>query len=302
MTHILNLNIPTEITKIKSNLLHQKQVEIFLKRDDLIHEIISGNKWRKLKYNFQQAKSQGHNTILSYGGPYSNHLHALSYACNKIGFDSIGIVRNGESYKDNSTLSFCKENNMKLYYLDRSNYRFNKYSQEILNDVKKKFSKFYIIPEGGNNFLGVKGCEEILCESNLNYDYVCAPVGTGCTASGLIRSMNNCHKFIGFSPFKKNIEQQKNIMHFCDFKLYNNWSLISDNHFGGFGKIDDNLINFVRQFKLNHSIELDLVYMGKLFYSLFYLITQDFFLKKTKILVLHTGGLQGVQGFNLGTS
>ena len=123
MTDILNLNIPTKITKIKSNFLDQKKVELFLKRDDLIHAIISGNKWRKLKYNLQAAKSKGYNTILSYGGPYSNHLHALSYACRQMGFNSIGIVRGVKDQEKNSTLSFCKENNMRLYYLDRSSYR-----------------------------------------------------------------------------------------------------------------------------------------------------------------------------------
>ena len=116
MKSILNLNIPTKITKIKSNFLHQKQVELFIKRDDLIHNVISGNKWRKLKYNFQKAKEEGHNTILSFGGVYSNHLHALSYACNKMGFNSIGIVRNGAHHEDNPTLSFCKSQKMQFYH------------------------------------------------------------------------------------------------------------------------------------------------------------------------------------------
>ena len=133
---------------------------------------------------------------------------------------------------------------------------------------------------------------------DVNYDYVCVPVGTGCTAAGIIRAMKNYNKFIGFVPFKKTIEQHNSIVNFCDVKLYNNWQLINDHHFGGFGKIDSNLIKFVRQFKLTYHIELDLIYMGKLFYSLFNLIENNFFKKNTTILVVHTGGLQGLQGFN----
>tara|TARA_Y100001968_G_C19426878_1_gene754878 strand:- start:1357 stop:2265 length:909 start_codon:yes stop_codon:yes gene_type:complete len=296
MTDILNLNIPTKITKIKSNFLDQKKVELFLKRDDLIHAIISGNKWRKLKYNLQAAKSKGYNTILSYGGPYSNHLHALSYTCDKMGFNSIGVVRNGKNHQNNPTLSFCISHQMTLYHIDRLSYRKYKYDPKLLEILKQKFGKFYVIPEGGNNLLGVKGCEEILRESTINYDYVCAPVGTGCTASGLIKSMRHNQKFLGFTPFKKTVEQYNSIVHFCHEKRYNNWELIADNHFGGFGQINNNLINFVHQFKMDHGVALDYIYMGKLFYSLFNLIKQDFFPQKTKLLILHTGGLQGVNG------
>jgi len=298
MLDTLNLYIPTHLTKIESNFLQKKQVEIFIKRDDMIHKVISGNKWRKLKYNFKEAKLKGHNTILSYGGAYSNHLHALSYACDKMGFNSIGVVRGNQEQAQNNTLSFCKKHNMQLHYLDRTNYRLHKYSIKTLDFLQKKYSSFYMIPEGGNNFLGVKGCEEILSENDFAYDYVCAPVGTGCTASGLIKSMQCHQRFIGFVPFKKSVEQKNNIIKFCASKPNQKWSLIPDINFGGFGKIDNNLIKFVQQFKIDYDIELDLIYMGKLFYSLFNLIKKNFFLNRTKILVLHTGGLQGLRGFN----
>ena len=299
MTYNLNLNIPSKITKIESDLLNQKQVSLFIKRDDLIHPFISGNKWRKLKYNFQYAKLKGYHTILSYGGAYSNHLHALSYACSKLGFNSVGIVRGFQQIESNPTLTFCQENHMQLYYLDRSEYRHNKYSKKTLDYFRKMFNSFYMVPEGGNNELGVRGCEEILSEIDFNFDYVCSPVGTGCTAAGLIRSMHNNKRFLGFTPFKKVVEQQNSIMKFCHPDDYNNWNLISDIHFGGFGKINNNLVKFIQQFKSNYSIGLDLVYMGKLFYSLFNLISQNHFPKNTNILVLHTGGLQGLKGFDL---
>lgn len=302
MTYNLNLHIPTDLTKIESNFLHQKQVELFIKRDDMIHNVISGNKWRKLKYNLQAAKSNGDNTILSYGGAYSNHLHALSYACRQMGFNSIGIVRGVKDQEKNSTLSFCKENNMRLYYLDRSSYRLNKNSKNILRELNQNINQCYMLPEGGNNILGVKGCEEILLETDNKYDYVCCPVGTGCTAAGLIRTMSAHTKFLGFGPFKKVFEQKQNIKQLCNSKSYDNWDVIADDHFGGFGRIDDNLIKFVQKFKLDYNVELDMIYMGKLFYSLFKLIEQDFFSQNTKILILHTGGLQGLKGFNFSYS
>ena len=296
--YILNLNIPTSTTKINSNLFDKKEVEVFIKRDDLIDKIISGNKWRKLKYNLKQAKKEGYNSILSFGGDYSNHLHALSFAANKTGLQSIGVVRGEKKPTLTPTLTFCVKQNMKLYYLERSKYRVEKYSRNTLLKLEKKFGSFYMIPEGGNNELGIKGCQEIIKEVGIPFDFLCCPVGTGCTASGLIQSMSQQQKFIGFCAFHKVDEQKNNIIKSCGSKLYANWKLIPDNHFGGFAKINSNLIKFVRQFYLEHQIELDLIYMGKLFYSLFNLIERGFFPKKTKILVIHTGGKQGLKGFN----
>ena len=293
----MNLNIPSIITKINSNLFVQKEVQLFLKRDDLIHNIISGNKWRKLKYNFKAAKLGGYRTILSFGGEYSNHLHALSYAANQAGLKSIGVVR-GAKKKLNSTLSFCQSQKMDFHYMDRSIYRSHKYSKQVLLELKKLFGKFYLIPEGGNNLLGIKGCQEIVTELDFDFDYICCPVGTGCTASGIISSIKSSQNFIGFCAFHKSFEQNSSIKNYCNSKLSNNWQVISDNHFGGFAKINSNLIKFVRQFYLDYNIELDLIYMGKLFYSLFNLIERGYFPPKSKIVVLHTGGLQGLQGFN----
>ena len=293
-----NLNIPSKITNITSNFLEQKSVNIFLKRDDLIHNIVSGNKWRKLKYNFEVAHSEGYRTILSFGGAYSNHLHALSYAAHINGFNSIGVIR-GEKHKNiNSTLSFCQDYNMLLHYIKRHDYRLNKYSEKFKSSLKEKFGDFFLIPEGGNNLLGVKGCEEILQEVDITYDYVCCPVGSGCTISGLIRSMNQNTHLLGFCPFSKVEEQRDSIISFCSHMPLDNWELIPDYEFGGFGKINSNLIKFVRQFKIDYSIELDLLYMGKLFYFLFDLINKGCFRKKSRILILHTGGLQGLNGFN----
>jgi 1-aminocyclopropane-1-carboxylate deaminase len=295
---MLNLNIPTSITKIKSDFLQKKSVKIFIKRDDLIHDVISGNKWRKLKYNFIEANLRGHDNILSFGGAHSNHLHALSYACQKMNLNSIGIIRGEKNKNSNSTLSFCENNNMSLHYISRSDYKNYKSSNQMIPILKNIFGDYYVIPEGGCNLLGVKGCSEILEEIDLDFDVVCCAVGTGCTASGLINSMKSKQYLLGFCPFKKIFEQKQNILQFSNLKLSSNWKLIADTDFGGFGKINVNLTNFIRQFNLEYNIKLDLVYMGKLFYYLFNLIENDFFKKHTRILVLHSGGLQGLNGFN----
>ena len=294
----MKLNIPSTISKINSSFLEEKEVEIFIKRDDLIHSVISGNKWRKLNYNLQAASDNGRNTVLSFGGAYSNHLHALSYASKMMGFNSIGVIRGDKKKKLTSTLAYCHSNNMKLFFLDRLNYRNNKYNNQLLRDIKNIYGDFYIIPEGGNNQLGVIGCQEIIKEVSLDFDYFCCAVGTGCTSSGIIRSLHNKSQFIGFAPFTKIIEQKKNILKYCPSDLYNNWTIIPDKHFGGYSKINSNLIKFICQFNNDHNIQLDLIYMGKLFYNLYELIQKDFFEKKTRIIVLHSGGLQGNDGFN----
>jgi len=294
---MFNLNIPSPITKIQSRFLEKKAITIFLKRDDQIDRFISGNKWRKLKYNFQQAKNSGYSRFLSFGGAYSNHLHALSYAANKLGDTSIGVIRGEEVKPLNTTLNFCKNHNMVFHYLDRYSYRYTKYSKEFIHQLGELYGKFYFIPEGGNNLLGVKGCGEILLEVELSFDFVCASVGTGCTAAGLINSMSKDHCFLGFSPFKDVTEQKNNIIKFLKSN-YPNWDVMNDRDFGGFAKHNNNLVNFIRQFYVDFNIKLDIIYMGKLFYYLFDLINKDFFLKNTKILVVHSGGLQGLDGFN----
>ena len=295
---MLNFNVPSSITKLRSKFLDKKSIDIFIKRDDLIHNIVTGNKWRKLKYNLQEAQDLGYSTVLSFGGAYSNYLHALSYATNQLSINSVGIVRGEKHVNLNTTLSFCKSQKMLLYYLNRQDYKINKYSKNQLKLFKELFGDFYMIPEGGNNLLGVKGAEEILQEVNLDFDYICCAVGTGCTAAGLIKSLKKNQYLLGFCPFPKVIEQKKNIMNFCNFNSSIRWKLLPDYHFKGFGRINKNLTDFIYQFNLDYNIELDLIYMGKLFYSLFDLIQKDTFLKNTRILVLHSGGLQGLDGFN----
>lgn len=204
----MKLNIPSSTTKITSNFLEKKSIELFIKRDDQIHEVVSGNKWRKLKYNFQEAHHQGYEKLLSFGGRHSNHLHALSYAAHSLGFQSIGVVRGANKNVDSPTLLFCESNNMKLHYIDKELYRFHKYDENFLTSLRNVFGDFYLIPEGGSNVFGIKGCKEIMNEMNFDFDYICCAVGTGCTAAGLIQAKKMNQKFLGFCPFVK-VEEQK---------------------------------------------------------------------------------------------
>ena len=288
-----NLNIPSPVVELKSNLIKDKNISVFVKREDLIHPIISGNKWRKLKYNFREIKKKNHNSVLSFGGAFSNHLHALSWFANCYKIKSIGLVRGDDTVKLSSTLLFCQKNNMDLYFLDRKTYRENKYLNKTVFDIKKKHNNIYVIPEGGCNNLGIKGCEEILKEVDGQFDFVCSSFGTGCTAAGIINSLKKNQKYLGFSSLKGGGYMEEVISNMCNKNK--NWSLNFDYHFGGFGKINSHLDQFIKEFYLKFKILLDPVYTGKLFFGIFDLISNNFFKPKSKILIIHTGGLQGIQ-------
>lgn len=273
-----------------------------MKREDKIHTYISGNKYRKLKYNIIKAQKENHDTLLTFGGAFSNHISAVAFAGKEFGFSTIGIVRGDElkndlenTLKNNSTLKFASENGMQFEFISRSDYRF-KNTDEFIDKLRKKYGNFYLIPEGGTNELAIKGCEEILKEKDHDFDFICSAVGTGGTISGLINSISSHQKVLGFPALKGdflNLEIEKYTIQ------DKNWSLVNDYHFGGFAKIDKDLINFMNQFKLETSIPLDPIYTGKMMYGLVDMIKKKYFKKGTKILAIHTGGLQGVLGMNM---
>ncbi len=288
-------NIPSPIQEIKLNIDNPNQVRLYIKREDLIHNIVSGNKWRKLKYNFEYIKKRNIKTILSFGGAYSNHLHALSWLAKKNEIKSIGLVRGEEASKRNPTLSFCFENNMSLYFLDRTTYRESKYDNKIINYLKEKDKNIYIIPEGGFNEFGVKGCKEIMNEVHKHFDVISCSIGSGCTAIGLINSLHSNQYFLGFCSFKNPFFFNKQIQNHVN--SISNWSINFDYNFGGFGKINLKLINFMKYFEKAYQIKLDPIYTSKLFFGLFDMISKKKFPKESRILVLHTGGLQGLNEF-----
>ena len=276
--------------------IYQNDISLFIKRDDLIHPIISGNKFRKLKYNLIEAKNQKKITLLTFGGAFSNHILAVSAAGKEYGFDTIGIIR-GEELEDkietNPTLQKAKEFGMVFDFISRQEYR-NKNNPEFLKKLKEKFGEFYLIPEGGTNEFAIKGCEEILTEDDKNFDFICCAIGTGGTISGIINSSNENQKILGFPVLKGDFLTED----IRKFAKKDNWELVTDYHFGGYAKYDATLIEFINNFYEKYQIPLDPIYTSKMVFGVLDLIEKEYFPPKSKILVIHTGGLQGINGIN----
>ncbi len=288
------------VQEISDPLLHQKKVQLLIKRDDLIHPEISGNKWRKLKYNLEEAKKLGHTTLLTFGGAFSNHILALASAGQEFGFKTIGVIRGEMNSRSNPTLSLAIEKGIQLHFVSREDYR-RKSEVSFLEDLKHKWGKFYLIPEGGSNCYAIKGCQEIVSTINEPYDTFCCSVGTGGTIAGIISSIRSDKKVIGFSALKGDFlkDEIAILTKICDEKVKTQWEINHDYHFGGYARFDDSLIGFINNFYQKHGIRLDPIYTGKLFFGLFDLIQKDYFMTGSTVLALHTGGLQGIRGFNI---
>ncbi|WP_301402711.1 1-aminocyclopropane-1-carboxylate deaminase/D-cysteine desulfhydrase [Polaribacter huanghezhanensis] len=281
--------------------LKDKNLQLFIKREDKIHPFVSGNKFRKLTYNIQEAKRVEQNTLLTFGGAFSNHILATAVAGKLAGLKTIGVIRGDELANDlqktlanNSTLHQAREHGMQFYFVSRELYR-EKTSESFLNSLKNKFGKFYVIPEGGTNELAIKGCTEILTNEDEIFDYICVAVGTGGTISGLIKSVKSHQKVLGFPALKGNF-LQKEIKNFVT--KTNNWNLIHDYHFGGYAKYNEALISFINRFYSETKIPLDPIYTGKMLFGIVDLMKKSYFSENSKILVIHTGGLQGIEGVN----
>ncbi|WP_420806332.1 1-aminocyclopropane-1-carboxylate deaminase/D-cysteine desulfhydrase [Pontibacter korlensis] len=285
--------------KLEDSLLQEQSVTLWVKREDLLHPHISGNKWRKLKYNLQEAKQQGYDTLLTFGGAYSNHIAATAAAGREYGFNTIGIIRGEEHLPLNPTLSFATSCGMQLHYISREKYRL-KNEPDFLEELQRQFGKVYLLPEGGTNLLAVKGCTEIVQDIPLEYDYICCAAGTGGTLAGIVASLEGEKQVLGFPALKGGEFLQQEVEELViayGGQSYSNWQLITDYHFGGYAKIKPELIAFMEQFKQQHYIPLEPVYTGKMFYGLFDLIRKGYFKRGSTIVAVHTGGLQGNVGF-----
>ncbi len=298
---MFNREIQTENQEIFLSFLEEKKVSLFIKREDKIHKFVSGNKFRKLKYNLQEAKLQNKQTLLTFGGAYSNHILATAVAGNIAGFKTIGVIRGDELANNldkvlerNATLREASKNGMLFKFVSREEYR-QKESVFFIQKLKEEFDDFYLIPEGGTNDLAIKGCQEILKKEDEKFDYICLAVGTGGTISGVINASSEVfQKVIGFPALKGDFlsdEIKKRI-------TKKNWELQNDYHFGGYGKYNQELIQFINQFKKKTNVLLDPIYTGKMMFGVLDLIEKKYFKKNSKILVIHTGGLQGIEGVN----
>ena len=284
--------IPTQKIKLSTN-----NISVSIRREDLIHPFISGNKFRKLKYNLVQAKAENQETLLTFGGAFSNHIAAAAYAGKEQGFKTIGIIRGDELESKimvNPTLKFAQECGMRFKFITREDYR-HKTEEEFIEILKQEFGNFYLVPEGGTNEFAVKGCGEILTEEDSQYDFICCAVGTGGTISGLINSILPHQKVLGFPALKGDFLKEE----IRKFAQKENWELITEYHFGGYGKVNPELIAFINQFYKENSIPLDPIYTAKMVFGVMDLIEKNYFPENSKILLIHTGGIQGIAGMNL---
>lgn len=301
---------PSPLQEIHSDLLSHRGIQLMIKRDDLLHFPAStqqqtarittafcGNKYRKLKYNLTAAKKEGQHQLLTFGGAYSNHITATAEAGKLFGFKTIGVIRGEEQLPLNPSLQYAESCGMKLHYLDRPTFR-KKYEEEILTDLMERFGSFYLLPEGGTNALAVEGVKELLDEIPPHYKDATFALscGTGGTLTGIVEGLAGHGEVLGISTLKGNFlkkEIKKTLS-----RPYKNWTILKDYHFGGYAKFKPPLIDFINQFKKDHDILLDPIYTGKMFYGLMDLIKKRYFSRGSIVIAIHTGGLQGIHGFN----
>lgn len=274
-------------------------------REDELHPVISGNKWRKLKYNVIKAREEGYNRLLTFGGAFSNHIAATAAAGREFGFQTTGVIR-GEYDSRNPTLKFAQSCGMELDFVSRTDYR-ERGSKAFTAELRKKHGSFFEIPEGGANFYGIAGCMEIPSTLENDYDYVVLACGTGSTLAGIVAGNRNSikEKVVGIPVLKTKDALQGDIAKqlwkvFLDDDLiaeYNNrYTTVNDFHFGGYAKFNEELVEFIGDCKRDYDLPLDLVYTGKAFYALTKLLKTGYFKSDARILFVHTGGLQGNEG------
>ncbi|GAA0811907.1 pyridoxal-phosphate dependent enzyme [Colwellia asteriadis] len=293
------------LEKINHPLFTQHKVQVEIKRDDLLHPIISGNKWRKLKYNLEHLKKQGYSGALTFGGSYSNHIHAFAFACYQLGLPCLGIIRGEAQYENNYTLSWAKHWGMQCHFVDRKTYR-RRFDDDFLLELSQQYPNFFIIPEGGSNKLAVEGVSEIIAElaQQTQFDTLLTPVGSGGTLAGLIDGDSQLfetksqHKLLGIAVLKQAEYLSNEIKALLSEqgKTHQNWQLMTQFHRGGYGKFSPEDLTRIIRFNEQSQLTFEPVYSGKMLLALLDLLEQGYFKANERIVLLHTGGLQGLGG------
>lgn len=278
------------VQTLRAEWLSDKKVALDVLRLDEIHPVISGNKWFKLKYYLQDAIALHKNTVATFGGPWSNHIAAVAFACKEAAIKSVGIIRGEQPAVLSETLKNAVEWGMELHFVSRDEYRKKELITQRLSD-----NNWYWINEGGYGLLGAKGASEIVSTVSLSlYTHIIAAVGTGTMLAGLVSATGNAQKVIGISSMKGNESLQKQVLHLTEEqKQAASFQIIHDYHFGGYGKHPSHLIDFINEIYSEHQLPLDIVYTGKTFYAIKDLTKKDFFEPGSRLLMIHSGGLQG---------
>ncbi|MEH2053815.1 1-aminocyclopropane-1-carboxylate deaminase/D-cysteine desulfhydrase [Nostoc sp.] len=301
--------IPPPLKLNTSEIARYAGVDLYVLRLDLMHPWVNGNKWFKLKYNLLEAKEKNFTTLLTFGGAYSNHIYATAAAGNLFGFRTIGVIRGEERLPLNPTLSFAVQQGMQLVYLNRETYR-QRNTPALHKYLQQRFGEVFIIPEGGSNLNGVRGCTEIVNEA-IAFDYICVACGTATTLAGIALSLHQGQKAIAFPVLKNGAFLAQEIESLLTNYLASglpapysspaSWELVCDYHFGGYAKVNNELRLFSQQFTQEYDVPLDYVYTAKMFYGVMDLLKQGFFCRgvpqrgcrRHRLLLVHTGGLQG---------
>ena len=302
--------ISPPLQQINSEIIRHAGVALYVLRLDLMHRWVNGNKWFKLKYNLLEAKQKNFTRLLTFGGAYSNHIYATAAAGNLFGFRTIGVIRGEERLPLNPTLSFAVQQGMQLVYLSREMYR-QRNTAALQGYLQQRFGEVFIIPEGGSNLNGVRGCTEIIGDAMPTagyayaFDHICVACGTATTLAGIALSLDQGQKAIAFPVLKNGAFLAQEIESLLTNYLASglpaahspaSWELVCDYHFGGYAKVNDELLLFSQQFSEEHGVPLDYVYTAKMFYGVMDLLQQGFFGKGDRLLLVHTGGLQGNVG------
>lgn len=300
---------PPFVQQINTAIAYEAGVNLSVLRLDVMHPWVNGNKWFKLKYNLLEAKQKNFTKLLTFGGAYSNHIYATAAAGNLLGFHTIGVIRGEEKLLLNPTLSFAVQQGMELVYVSREMYR-ERNTAALHEYLRQRFGEVFIIPEGGNNLNGVRGCTEIINEAmptvGYAFDYICLACGTATTLAGIALSLHKGQKAIAFPVLKNGAFLREEIENLLTNYLasslptpYNcsaSWELMCDYHFGGYAKVNQELLRFSQEFGEAHGVPLDYVYTAKMFYGVMDLLQQGFFSEGKSLLLVHTGGLQGNVG------
>ncbi|HMG92258.1 MAG TPA: pyridoxal-phosphate dependent enzyme [Chryseolinea sp.] len=278
----------TPVQEIQNQIISNAEVRLYIKREDLNHPLVSGNKWWKLKYNLAEAIAQGKDTLLTFGGAYSNHIYATAAAAQEMRLKAVGIIRGEEKHSVNQVIQFARDAGMKLHFVSREFYR-QKTEDGFFQKLQQDFGNFYLIPEGGSNDFAVQGVQEFAEQLAGKFDYVCCPVGTGGTLAGLINGFKGSGTIVGISVLKDGSFLNDEVRRFG--ARYDNWTIQTQYDFGGYAKSTPWLSSFMEDFHKMYGTPIETVYSGKMMAGVFDLLSKGFFERGSSILLIHTGGI-----------
>ncbi len=288
---LAGLRLPSPVERLSDDRLRSRGVELWLKRDDLIHPAVPGNKWRKLKYNLEAAAGAGERQLLTFGGAYSGHLRATAAAGRRCGFATVGIVRGEPHLPLNPSLEYATGQGMRLGYLDRQSYR-RKHEPEVIAALLREYGPAYLLPEGGSNELAVRGCAELPAEIEPDFDVICCPCGTGATLAGIAAGLRPGQQAIGFSALKGGefLAHEVADLQVRAFGVRgDNWRLECRFHFGGYARRNAVLDDFIAGFQARHDLVLDWVYVAKMLYGICALADEGAFRPGSRVVAVVTG-------------